>query len=461
MKENYSSVYLMLIFPYNFHKKDYFKIWSKCYEGLDYQIMSLKVNDAIEKRYLLIKEEKISLNIEIQQEAFNEFINLSEYNKSYFFEKCEAEIVNFFQISPYKKLVDLFLNYIKLKIIKNNNDEISESRKKISEELNKLIIENCDFSPIVSIFNSVFVDDELKLELIDIFYKLGKNTLVVKIYESIMKKELIDFECFFKISSSYFLLRKYQESNKIIQDLKEKELDNNYIQMIEIIDLMYKFETRKYTQITDKELLQKFNDLVKNVIPYSNCAKLILKFSSSLLSHEEAINFIMSSNIDIPNYQIYNNLGALYFAEGYKKICCNPKDKKYIAKAEKCLNFAKFLVEEKNEFSPYLELNLLSFKFFKESRKKIKNYSPLYKKFKKLIHVADSSYFNSIVLCNCYLLELLTTKNETKMDEYSSRLDAIKNETKDQKIVEKIESFLNFNTKNAGIPIWIITETHF
>jgi len=460
MLQNNCLAYLGILCPIKFSSKNYKSLTKSI---LGYQDLDDAVFYFMEKKgVLVVKDDSLFVSKGYSPIVYMEFLNLPDADKSIFLYKLINNIKKHFSTSIYYDMVCTYLYILENKFI---------SPKQIYDLLDKqiyvILSENSVnlqyFIEISDVFTSKFVTDDLKVVIANIFYKYNQNRVVANIYDSIDSKNIINAETLIKISSAYFMLSEYDKANEIITVIKNEFNDQNISLVVKIIELINKFELN----CDEKEieaLKTEFYNLVSNIELTPNCANLLLKISSSILTHEEAIKLMVSSNLSNHILQVFNNLGAIYLTEGAKKRLIDPKNKDYIIKAEKYLSFAKTYSVERGEYSPYLSLNLLTLRFYKEYLKisLTKNYKTIYNNFKKLNNKADSLYFKSIILCNCLILEKLTTKNRELIEEYKKRLKLIKESTKDTKIKEKIEMFMNFiPLRDKFIPIWIITETHY
>lgn len=394
--------------------------------------------------------------------VYKEFEKLSDLLKSNFLFNFSNKLKKIFSTSVYYDLISTYLS-----ILDNTLDSENEIIKKLDKQINAVLSDSCislqNFIEISNIFTSNFVSDKLKSEIVNIYYKYNQNRVVINIYKTIRNKDVLNAEALIKISSSFFMLSENDKAKAIIDVIKNKFDDQNIILAVKIIELVNKYESNIDNQEI-KELKNEYYKLVSEIELNPNCANLLLKISSSILPHEDAISLMINSNLSNHILQVFNNLGAIYLTEGAKKCLKNPKDKDYIVKAEKYLSFAKIYGEERGEYSPYLSLNLLTLRFYKEYKKKSlnKQYKTIYNNFKKLFNKADSLYFKSIILCNCLILEKLTTKSMDSIQSYYNKLNSIFQTTCDSKVKEKIEKFLKFSPQNDKfIPIWIITETHY
>lgn len=416
----------------------------------------------IKKGVFLVENDCLRISKGYYATIYNEFVKLPELIQSKFLLNFSNELKKIFSTSIY---YDLIFTYLSL--LDNTLNSKNEINKQLDKQINTVLSDSSidlqNFIEISNIFTSNFVSDKIKSEIVNIFYKYNQNRVVANIYQSISNKDVLNAETLIKISSSYFMLSENDKANAILDVIKNKFDDQNIILAVKIIELINRYESN-IDVLEIKELKNEYYKLVSEIELNPNCANLLLKISSSILPHEEAICLMINSNLSNHILQVFNNLGAIYLTEGAKKCLIDPKDKEYIIKAEKYLSFAKTYGEERGEYSPYLSLNLLTLRFYKEYKKKslTKQYKTIYNNFKKLYNKADSLYFKSIILCNCFILEKLTTQSRDSIQSYYNKLNSVLQTTCDSKVKEKIEKFLNFSPQNDKfIPIWIITETHY
>lgn len=460
MNQKYLIAYLALLCPINYSLEDYKKIVRNACDDI-------KLDDSIfyyfeKEGIFIIHDNCLMLSNIYRDSVYKEFINLSKVAQSKFLYNFREAIKKHFSTSIYFDIISTYLE-----ILDAPSFPVVEIINSLDKNIHSVLIDNRlnieSFTCISNIFTSEFVTDILKAKLIDIYYKYNQNRIVVNLYDSILGKDTLNAEILLKVSAAFFMLSNITMARKILNGIKEKCTDKDILMAVQIIEIINKYES-KVTQDEIESLKEKFFNLVQTTEMAPNCANLLLKISSSILSHEESIKFMIKSNLSNHIIQVFNNLGALYLSEGAKKFSLDSKNKDYIVKAEKYLNFAKIYGEERGEYSPYLSLNLLSLRFFKEYKKKSlkKQYKPLYNNYKKLINKADSIYFKSIILCNCYILEQLTTKNFDIITEYRNTLNKTLENTSDFKIKEKIQKYLDFKPLiDKNIPVWIITETHY
>lgn len=459
MSQEYLIAYLAVLCPIKFTIETY-KNLVKC-------ITDSQLDDAILHHYIktgiLIKQgDYLLISSKYYNKVYDEFNKLSDILKNKYIFNASNKIKKYLSTSIYYNIISTYLN-----ILDDTTKITSQINNILDKQIYSLLLENNidlqQFIEISNAFTSSFVSDELKTEIINVYYKYNQNRIVVNIFNSIEDKNLINAETLIKISSSFYMLSEDEKANSILKGIKEKFDDKNIALAIRIIELINKYESNSDSCEIEK-LKTEFYNLVQNIELTPNCANLLLKISSSILPHEEAIELMINSNLSNHIFQVFNNLGAVYLTEGAKKCLINPKDKDYIIKAEKYLNFAKTYGAERGEYSAYLSLNLLTLRFYKEYKKKslTKQYKTIYNNYRKLNNKADSLYFKSIILCNCFILEKLTTKNNETINSYLKQLNSIKQNTCDIKVKEKIDMFLNFNPLHEKyIPIWIITETHY
>lgn len=465
MKEKYTAAYLGVLFPCSINFNDYKQIMYGYFDGISSNYVDEMLFSLVKEQVLIIEDGSVIINPDLINEICDEINNLSDFTKQHLISKLTSFILNLYNTSQYCNLMKIYTDIISFKYEPYFLESYSKSFEK--ELLIILCSENrnlSSFEKTMKVFTSPFINDELKIEFINILYKFNQNMLVTNIYKTISHKNKLSVSSLLKVSSAFFMTSEIQQSQIIIDKIKcDYANDNNVLMTIKAIELVNNYETSKNEKDFEK-IKDDFLKLVYSAELSPNISNLLLKMSSRILSHEEAIQLMLKTKLSDHMLHVYNNLGALYLAEGYKKYLLNNKDKTYIIKAEKYLEFAKLFGNDQGEYSPYLELNLLSLKVCREYIKKsiIKKYNAVYKNFRKLINSADSLYFKSIVYCNCFILEKLTSNNEDLLDFYRKKLDKIRFATDDLKVKEKILDFLKFNpNKNESIPIWVITETHY
>ncbi len=461
MSEKYLLGYLGIIFPYEFELWQYKSIIKKLCEGFSQQTIDLQFETLLEKNILLVDNNRVRVYPDKIDTVYSEFNSLSEYKRQFIVSKIYQEITNIFRTSKWKNVVDIYLSFVEAKTF-DTYLSIDDSSFVNLEKIVYTALLRENMNDIIKIFSSPFIDDVFRAELIPLFYQYNQNKNVIYLYKNIKDKKSLQPDTLIKIASAYFMTSNPNEGQNIIDGLKKNHSKNKNIQTtIKALELINEFESDK-GKTKRSILIDEFSKMVKEIEKTPNCANLLLKISSSILPHEDAINFMIKSNLNYNIIQIYNNIGALYLTVGYKKIINNSKDKNDLIKAEKYLQFAKIMAEEKGKYSPYLMLNIQTLRFCKEFRRKSKKcYSAIYKNYINLLGKADSIYFNSIIYCNCYILEKLTSNREYKLEEYRSILNQTYNATQDFKVKEKITDFLNFSIETNKLPLWIITETHY
>lgn len=457
--EYYLAAYLALYFPGFFHEKEYKKIISKISFG--HKAILVAYSKLIYENVIVLNEGQVSIRNDITDIIHNEIRNLPILQQSYLLNRIVDSVKDYLKLSVYNDLICTYLNFLQNKTVSIDN-EIQTAF------YNFFAKESMQIQPIRKFLNlikiSSFINDEYKIAIISTLYTYNQNKEVISLYETIDNKKNIKNDVKIKVSSAYFMLNQKNEAKKILIELQEQaKEDSNLNTTIRIINLINNYETLK-DKGEKRELINEFKELSETVKNIPNCTNLLLKISSSILPHNEAIELLSSNNLNEDIVQIYNNIGALYLSEGHKKYKIEAKNNSSLVKAKKYLSFAKTLCEERKTVSFYLELNLLTSSFFEEYRKKslIKNYSKIYRKYKSLQKIADSIYFKSIVLCNMFVLEKLTSNNADELDKMEKELTNIYEMSSDFKIAEKIKAFLDFNPHNSDIlPLWIITETHY
>lgn len=461
MSEKYLFAYLGTIFPYEFDLWQYKNITYKLCEGIGQTTRNSVFESLVKDDILLIDDNKVKVYPDKKDKIYAEFKSINEYKNKFYTDKIYQEIENVFRPSKWKTIVDVYFYFVK-----HSSCDISLSTsvyqlRNFEKAIYGLLDQN-NIYDIIKIFSSPLISDNVRIELIALLYKYNQNKCAIYLYENIKDIEIIQPDALIKIASAYFMSACPEDAQNIINKIKTSyPTDINIQTTIKALELINEYESDN-GNIKRESLINDFSKMVNDIEKTPNCANLLLKISSSILSHEDAISFMIRSNLNYHTTQIYNNIGALYLIEGYKKFIKNPKDKDYLIKSEKYLQFAKMIGDEKEEYFPYLLLNMQTLRFCNNFRKKSKkHYSAIYKNYLNLLGKADSIYFNSIIYCNCYILEKLTTNKDDKLEEYHSMLMMIYEKTRDFKIKEKITAFLNFSIEDKSLPLWIITETHY
>lgn len=459
MKEQFVAAYIISLFPYELHINEYKSVLSNFYEGISIGIDRL-FDEALKEHVLLIENEHVFLNSEYKKIIKDEFSSLSQPIKTHIFSLIRKKVLSLFQSSKVSDLIILYFDYIDNFTKEHNDVNFEKYNNRLIKIFQQGIVGGDNFHKVIKIFSSIYVNDRIKLYLINILYKYNQYTAVTYIFESLAANN-IDWDLSIKVASSYFMTNKINIAQDMI--LKQKIIYKNKENIkttLKIVELMFEFESTGEQE--HPKIRRKFDKLIEKVSQDPSNENLLLKFSSSILPKDEAIILMSNSIIYENTYQVYNNMGALYLVKGYNSFL-KDKDRILLNKAKHYLEFAQFICSEKGEFSPYLALNLLTLSFCQEYIKKAsrRNYSKIYKKYLSIKNYADSLYFKLIVNCNCLILERLTNQNDKSQD-YEKLLSEEAESTTDPKIKEKIHEFLNFNPKESTrLPLWVITETHY
>lgn len=458
--------FLAIYFPLALSKEDYLSIMHYIIFGTESIYNS---QETIEK-YLMESVKRGDLIIN------NNYIIINWENYLEIKNKTDRKIENFKDkiLKAKNRLLDNFRSHEKAVIISalinlnydiinklNYNSSLLLLNKVIDEDLreNKF---NLNFYNYISVFfDKNLLNDDVKIRLINIFYKYNKNSFVNKLYENI-HNEILDWNILLKISNAYLMQGEYEKSDSIILKLEEKYNNDYYVKdIIHCVKLQFEYESN--SPIDKTKLENEFWDLSSKWDNTSHCSMLLSKFASSILPHKKAIEYMKNSNTNISLINIYNNLGALNLSEAARQNLTSILKSQYIIKAKNYLEFAQFLGKEKKEFTPYLNLNILTYKLFTAYYKKQrKNLYKIYCDLEQIKHESDSIYFKSILLCNSLIIETLININKSKKDKIKNELVTIKNYVKDEKIISKIQLFLEFKSNfEQRLPVWIITETHY
>lgn len=458
MSEKYTLAYPMILFPYDFSLEDYKIVLKNNYPGMQIdQNLNLLFLDGI----LINNAKKVFLNKDYERIVNDEYDRLPFATRVYIIKNLKDSILNLFRASSYFQIVDLYFQALESNA-SNESLICKELEKQIYDQVSKNDFNSAVFADVIKIFSSRFICDETKKYLIGILYNYNQNALAIHFYNTIQNKYILNTDTWFKLESACFMLSQFSKAEEIMNKIKVDNADNNEVlTALQIVELINRFES----DISDKSKLQEtFSDMLYKVENMPNCANLLLKISSSLLPHEDAIYLMTHSKLNDNSIQIYNNIGALYLVQGYRKYIKAPKDKIYLNKAKKYLDFAKLLGQEREEYSPYLELNGITCDFCHAfiKRHSTKTFKNIYERYLKIRFKCDSIYFRSIVYCNCYILEKMTTNAQDKLQDYKKILDDINADTTDTKIKEKIKDFTSFSPDtDVRLPLWIITETHY
>lgn len=456
--EKFGAAYLALILPIKFLKSDYISLLKQIYK-FDLKIINRIFDSAIKDNLILLNNKnRIELNQEYKKDVLNEFKTLSDSSRKYFLNMSSSVVLNYYAPTPCYEIIE---SYFSIVIGTSNDDIIKNIDQRIYKYLSNDRADLKLFIEVMQIYTTPFVPEKTKIKMISSLYKYNQNKLVVLLYNSLDNKDNIPFSSLLEISAAHFMISEIDIANQLLEKINNLSKEKEIKTAVKIIKLINDFES---LECNKENLKQRFDNLINSIGDSPNCANLLLKIASSILSHDEAIEFMVKSKLNTNAVQIYNNIGALYLTEGYKKFIVNKKDKNYLAKAKSYLEFAKILSIEQEVYSPYLEINLLTMQFCNTFRGnaigKKKEYKRIYKKYLALNGKADSIYFNSIVFCNCHILEKIIN-NGVESLYFKNYLTEILSKTSDTKIKEKIELFLNFVPSSPILPIWIITETHY
>lgn len=462
MKDNNFVAWLAALFPLNLLVAEYKRvIYNFKYEE---NILDTAFNDSIANNVIFIKDSRVCINDNNKNKIYKSFSQLNPYQKSFYLDRLGAGLINLYAATKY---VELIKNFAEL--IKSEQDSYEIDQIKIMLDNSISYIFSCgkpdDYfdKEMVKIFTSPLIGSKVHITFINTLYKFNQNSNAVFYYNFVSDKSKIDNETLFKISSAYYMMGDTISAQKILDEIKKSNTNNSdVLTAVKIVELMNKVESSVGKNEKDA-LLKEFRTIAREVSLAPKNANLLLKISSSILSHDDAINLMITSDLSEHIVQTYNNIGALYLSEGYKRFLLNPKDTEYIKKADKYLNFAILLGKDKKEYSPYLELNKTTLLLCNKYRKKAlkPSYKILYDQYKKLSGKADSIYFKSIILCNCLILAKLLNYDVHTIDALVAELDKIKASTQDYKILEKIDDFLTFVPGARRLPLWIITESHY
>lgn len=460
-KKNFTA-WLAALFPINLLVDEYKRvIYNFRYEK---KIIDTAFNELIVHDVLFIKDNRIHVSDKSKNELYNIFLQLDSYQKNYYLEILGVGLINLYNATKYIEFIKTFVELIKLE---PDHYDIEQIKIKLNSCMSHVF--SCgnpdDFfdKEMVKIFTSPLICDKIHMAFINTLYKFNQNKHAVFYYNFISDKTIIDNETLLKISSAYYMIGDTFSAQKILGELKINNTNNqDVLTAVKIVELINKIESEVGKDEKDK-LLNEFRTIAREVSLAPKNANLLLKISSSILSHDDAINLMIKSDLSQHIVQTYNNIGALYLSEGYKRFLLNPKDTEYIVKADKYLNFAILLGNDKQEYSPYLELNKTTLLFCNKYRKGAlkPSYKTLFNNYKKLSGKADSIYFKSIILCNCLILGKLLNWDVNTIKTLTAKIEKIRTSTRDYKIQEKIDDFLTFVPGNRRLPLWIITESHY
>ena len=457
MAERYVLAYPTLLFPYEFSLEDYKIVLKRGYPEMS---IDENLNLLFLDNILINNAENVFLNEDYERLVYDEYNQLPSATRIYIIKKIKDSVLNLFRASSYYPIVELYFQALE-NSSSNERQICKELEKQIYDQVSKDSFNSDVFADVIKIFSSRFICDETKSDLIGILYNYNQNALAVHFYNTIQNKSFLSTDTWFKLESAYFMLAQFSKAEEILNKIKvDNAANNEVLTALQIVELINKFESN----ISDKNKLREdFSDMLNKVGDMPNCANLLLKISSSLLPHEDAIYLMTHGKLSDNSIMLYNNVGALYLVEGYRKYIKDAKKKDYLIKAKKYLDFAKLLGQEREEYYPYLELNGITCDFCHAFIKgKSRDYSKIYKKYLKIKSKCDSLYFRSIVYCNCYILEKMTNNDSDILHSYEKVLEDINASTTDAKIKEEIKNFTTFSpNKDIRLPLWIITETHY
>lgn len=462
MDKNYFAAWLAAIYPIDLLIDDYKRVAFE--EDYDKAAVDMALNQAIIHNVLAIKDNRVYISEDNRNNVYKSFFEIGSYQKEFYLNKIGKRLVNLYTATRYVGLIEIFAELI---ASEGKAYDIDKVKLKLDDGIFQIF--SCGTHDrffderMVKIFTSPVIERDVHIAFINVLYKYNQNKHVVYYYNFLNDKHGIDNESLLKISSAYYMIGDIANAQKILDELRSNNAYNrDVITAIKIVELMNKIES-SIGKIEKDNLLQEFRSIAREVSLAPKNANLLLKISSSILSHDDAINLMIKSDLSEHVVQTYNNIGALYLTEGYKRYLLNQKDTEYLIKADKYLNFADFLGKDKKEYSPYLELNKITLSFCNKYRKNTlsPSYKTLYSNYTKIIGKADSLYFKSIVLCNRLILAKLQNLDMQTIAGLIAEISDILSSTQDYKVHEKIEDFLSFVPGNRRLPIWIITESHY